>query len=199
MSKEEPGKTAMNEDPSQKYRKFLVEVIYKGASYYTVWGTDDHDIDKFIVDTNGKLLLFSNRGDVFRVVLNTDHFFDIQLLQAWARECDLIESPDFVMDLDVLSMRNIPATATDLLESVYHNVGLVKDYALQVNNGELLNLFDSDIVRFHYEVFANYFLWSPQINFEFATLPDAYSDALNGMFRILEACIAIDSLELNPL
>lgn len=199
MSKEQPEKTAMNEDPSQKYRKFLIEVIYKGASYYTVWGTDDNDIDKFIVDTTGKLLLFSNRGDVFRVVLNTDHFFDIKLLQAWAREGDLIENPDSVMDLDVLSMRNIPATATDLLESVYHNVGLVQDYAVQVNNGELINLFDSDIVRFHYDFFANYFLWSPQIDFEFTTLPDAYSDAVNSMYCILEACIVIDSLELNPL
>ncbi|MGO4293269.1 hypothetical protein [Chitinophaga sp. RAB17] len=199
MSKEQPEKTPMNEDPSQKYRKFLIEVIYRGASYYTIWGTDDNDIDKFIVDRNEKLLLFSNPDDVFQVVLSTDHFFDIKSLQAWAGERDCIENPDSVVDLDVLSMRNIPATATDLLESVYHTVGLVQDYALQVNNDELIDLFNSDIVRFHYDVFANYFIWSPQVAFEFTSLPDTYTDTLNGMYRILEACIVIDSLELNPL
>lgn len=196
MSKEPSAATILPHAHSEQYRKYLIEVIYRGASWYTVWGTDltDEDTDYLLTDIQGKLLLFSNRADVFHTILNADHFPDIKMLHAWARESHRIENPYTVINLDVLSMRDIQATQIDLLEAVYITIGIVGDYAVPVNNQALTDLLWSDIVRLHYDIFADYFLWSPSKAFEFVTLSDGFSDAVNEMYRILETCIRMDHL-----
>jgi hypothetical protein len=196
MSKEHPSEQVLPDAHSEQYKKYLLEVIYKGASWYTVWGTDltDEDTDYLLTDTQGKLLLFSNCADVFRTILHTDHFPDIKTLHAWARESHLVENPYTILDLDVLSMRGIAASQIDLLETVYATIGMVGDYAVQVNNRALTDLLHSDVIRLYNDLFADYFLWSPSTPFEFVTLPDAFSDAVNDMYRILATCIRPDSL-----
>jgi hypothetical protein len=187
------GRGTEKDDCSAHFSKYLTGIIYNGASYYTVSGADstDQEADKLLVDTNEQLLLFSDREHLIRAILNTNHFFDIELLHAWARESHDIENAYTVIDLDVLSLRDIHVTQTDLLKSVYITIGIVEDYAYQTNNRALISLLESDIVRLHYDIFADYFLWSPQTPFDFVTLPAGFSDAVNDMYRILQSRVII--------
>jgi len=187
-------------DISEKYQKYLVEITYQGASWFSVTGTDaiDNDADKILVDKQGRILLFANREDLRKHLLNTNDFFDSIRLQAWAVESNNIVHPYALLNLDVLLGRNINVTRTPLLLSIYIIIGIVEDYAVQVNNRDLIHILGSDTIRLHQDIFADYFLWSPAEEFGFNMLPDIFSDATKTIFSILEPCILTNPSHQAP-
>lgn len=62
---------------SEKYRKYLLEIIFEGQKYYTVFGADftENETDKLLVDVNGKMLLFSSPDDLLSSILKSTSFF----------------------------------------------------------------------------------------------------------------------------
>ena len=62
---------------SEKYRKYLLEIVFEEQKYYTVFGADlsDKEIDKLLVNADGSILLFSVPTDLLSLILKSTSFF----------------------------------------------------------------------------------------------------------------------------
>lgn len=146
---------------SEKYRKYLLEVIFEKQRYYTVFGADlsDNELDKLLIDKDKKLILYSSYEDLLTIIRTTTYFFDTKTLQEWAKDIEGIKSPYATISLDVLSI-SIDFEDVNLVKSVYDTLGIIEDYANQVNDEGLFQFLQMDtLVQFKNEV-SDYFIWS---------------------------------------
>ncbi|WP_160716325.1 hypothetical protein [Chitinophaga solisilvae] len=147
---------------SERYRKYLLQIVFEEQMYYTVSGADfsDQETDKLLVDADGNILLFSLPADLLSVILKGTSFFDNGILQEWAREINGIEESYAVINLDLLGQNNFYLNDVDLLKSIYDTLGIVEDYANQINDERLLALLEKDILLQFKDDLASYFIWS---------------------------------------
>ncbi|MEV4886792.1 hypothetical protein MRBLMN1_005359 [Chitinophaga ginsengisegetis] len=158
---------------SEKYRKYLLEVLFAEQRYYTVFGADftQNEIDKLLVDADANILLFPLSTDLLSTILKSTSFFDSGVLQAWAKEIWGIEEPYSVINFDVLK-NTLELKDTILLKSVYDALGIVEDYANQVGDERLLALLSKDILLQFKDDLADYFTWSESKTFRISVNTD---------------------------
>jgi hypothetical protein len=180
---------------SEKYRKYLLEVIFAGNKYYTVFGADlsDSEIDKLLVDNDGNILLFSNPADLLAMILKGTSFFDNERLHKWAEEnLDVIE-PYTVVNFDILTKGDIGFKDIQSFKSIYYTLGIIDDYSNQVSDKGLFTLLKKDILLQFKEDLSDYFIWSESEAFKilvdvdilFLSLKKIY-EKLKGKLRIYQ-------------
>ncbi|PUZ19590.1 hypothetical protein GA0116948_12514 [Chitinophaga costaii] len=147
---------------SEKYRKYLLEVVFEEQKYYTVFGADlsDNEIDKLLVDTDGNILLFPLPHDLFSSIQNRTTFFDNDMLKKWAIEAFDFEKPYAVINLDILSKNTFYLNDVQLLKSIYGTLGIIEDYAYQIGDKSLLALMEKDVLLQFQDSLSDYFIWS---------------------------------------
>jgi len=178
---------------SEKYCKFLLEIVFAKRKYYTVFGADtsDNNIDKLLVDPDGSLLLFSTPMALLSLVPKNTSLFDQEALQEWAREMNGITKPYAVISFDDLSKEMIDLGDLELFRSIYHTLGIVEDYSKQINDERLLVLFEKDILLRFVDDLANYFTWSENKTFKISVDIDVLSLHLKEIYERLKGRLKI--------
>ncbi|MFB6454390.1 hypothetical protein ACE38W_03890 [Chitinophaga sp. Hz27] len=148
-------------DVSERYSKFLIAVRFSNHDYFTVFGTDKTagDVDKLLVDEAGNLLLFTTRSELSFFIEKSDNLFDIKHTKEWA--CSIQETIEayYVLDLDIFKL-SLDIDNEDMFDTLYTTIGIVEDYARQVNNKSLLTIFNSAAMLTFYDEMSDYFLWA---------------------------------------
>ena len=147
---------------SEKYKKYLLQVVYNEETYYTVSGVDmsDNDTDRLLTDKDGKICLYADLPSLRKGIEEGVITFDTPNLQAWGKEINETDTAYTGFDFSSLKAELLEADDDPLLYEIYGALGIVKDYALQENVAELLSLLNSDIVEEYMEICADLFLWS---------------------------------------
>lgn len=176
---------------SEKYSKYLLEVVFQEQTYYTVFGADksDQNVDKLMVNADQHILLFLTPAAVFSTILAGNHFFDSESMQAWALEGSAI-LPYTSIDLDVLSKNDFNSADIDFIKSVYHVLGIVEDYAIQVRNEYLLNLMKKQIYLEFMSEGSDYFAWEDS-ELKITVGVAEMSDFLKKIYEVLKYQMAI--------
>ena len=179
---------------SEKYKKYLLQVIYNDETYYTVSGTDmsDNDTDRLLTDKDGKICLYADLPSLRKGIEEGIITFDTPNLQAWGKEINETDTAYTGFDFSSLKAEILEADDDPLLYEIYGALGVVKDYALQENIAELLSLLNSDIVEEYMEICADLFLWSSDTDsfkedFDF----DSLVPVLNKIYTLLEPRLKI--------
>ncbi|MEZ2440736.1 hypothetical protein AB6805_03375 [Chitinophaga sp. RCC_12] len=175
-------------DISEKYCKFLLEIVFAEQKYYTVFGADisDNDIDKLLVNADGSLLLFSTPVELLSLIKKNNSFFDNEALQEWAREINGINESYAVISFDVLSKDITDLNDLELFKSIYHTLGIVEDYSKQINDERLLALCEQGILVQFVDDLADYFTWSENKVFTISVDIDILSLHLKGIYERLK-------------
>lgn len=173
---------------SEKYRKYLLEIVFAEQKYYTVFGADlsDKEIDKLLVDADGSILLFSMPTDLLSLILQSTSFFDNGVLQEWAREINGIKEPYAVINFDVLSKNIFDLNDIGLFKSIYDTLGIVEDYSNQISDERLLALLEEAILLQFKDDLADYFTWSESKAFKISVDVDVLFLSLNEIHKRLK-------------
>ncbi|SEW51583.1 hypothetical protein [Chitinophaga arvensicola] len=173
---------------SEKYRKYLLEIIFAEQKYYTVFGADlsDKETDKLLVDVDGNILLFSMPADLLSLILKSSSFFDNSVLQEWAGEINGIKEPYTVISFDVLTKNIFDLSDVELFKSIYDTLGIVKDYSVQIGDERLRTLLDDDILLQFKGDLAGYFTWSESTSFKISVNVDVLFFSLKEVYKRLK-------------
>ncbi|NLR66969.1 hypothetical protein HGH92_21860 [Chitinophaga varians] len=156
-----------NWEVSEKHRKFLLEVRFAGKVYYTVQGADTSDKsydDKWLTDTEGKILLFSSPDDLYTEIMRMDEIFDKTEMRAWAvARLDDYE-PYAVVDLDLLENAQLQLVNRELISAIYITLGLLKDYVIQVDDVMMLLLLEDSVTVRFLDDWADYIVWGKKMS-----------------------------------
>lgn len=179
---------------SEKYKKYLLQVVYNEETYYTVSGADmsDNDTVRLLTDADGKICLYADLPSLRKGIEEGVVTFDTPNLQAWGKDINETDTAYTGFDFSSLKSEFLEADDDPLLYEIYGALGVVKDYAQQENIGELLSLLDSDIVKEYIEICADLFLWSSDTDsfkddFDFESLVPV----LNKIYTLLEPRLKI--------
>jgi hypothetical protein len=174
---------------SEKYKKYLLQVVYNDETYYTVTGADssDNETDKLLTDAAGNICLYTDLDSLRKGIAEGVVTFDTANLQAWAKEINETDTAYTGLDLSSLKAESLEADDDPLLYEVYGTIGIVTDYAIQQNVTELLTLLRSDIVQEYQDICADLFLWSSDTDsfredFDFGS----FIPVLNKIYVLLE-------------
>ncbi|SDF49626.1 hypothetical protein [Chitinophaga filiformis] len=117
---------------SEEYRKYLIEVIYEGHHYFTVWGTDlvDNDIDKWLVNETGHMMLFTNLPSLQTTLNTSSCFFDNENIRKWINHSDWQNKPDSLSNFDLLLQDDFNYRHPSLID-LYYLIGVLEDFAIQ--------------------------------------------------------------------
>ncbi|PSL45743.1 hypothetical protein CLV51_104450 [Chitinophaga niastensis] len=178
---------------SEKYRKYLLEVIFEEQKYYTVFGADfsDNEIDKLLVGIDKNILLFSTPEDLLAVIQKSTCHFDNKVLGEWAKESFGIKSPYAIINFDVLSLSSIDLKDSQLFKTIYDTLGIVEDYSNQVSNEGLLNLLGKDVLSQFKDELSDYFIWSESKEFKISVDVDMLLFYLNNIYKKVKEKITI--------
>lgn len=173
---------------SEKYRKYLLQVVYAEQKYYTVFGADlsDKETDKLLVDADGSILLFSMPADLLSLILKSTSFFDNEVLQKWAEEINGIKEPYAIINIDVLSKDIFHLNDIELFKSIYDTLGIIEDYSNQISDGRLLAILERDILLQFKDDLADYFTWSKSKAFKISVNIDFLSLSLKDVHKRLK-------------
>ena len=179
---------------SEKYKKYLLQVVYNDETYYTVSGADlsDNDTVRLLTDADGKICLYADLPSLRKGIEEGVVTFDTPNLQAWGKDINETDTAYTGFDFSSLKSEFLEADDDPLLYEIYGALGVVKDYAQQENLGELQSLLDSDIVKEYIEICADLFLWSSDTDsfkddFDFESLVPV----LNKIYTLLEPRLKI--------
>ncbi|TKC60153.1 hypothetical protein FBD94_14660 [Pedobacter hiemivivus] len=133
-----------NFNVSEKYRKYLIELQFRGLNVYTVWGTDmaDKETDKLLV-SNTKVMAFKEIKQIELAFKDIDApFLDDMNFREWVEHEDLSTAYS-VNNLTWLSkfkfsFLNDRSTSLEVLA----DINLIQDFAIQVDHSRLQPIFD---------------------------------------------------------
>lgn len=143
---------------SEKYKKFLLGVRCDNENYITVSGADisDEAKDKLSVDENKHLVLFRSFYDLFDALLSGKYLFDDENISKWAVDASVAPSLYTSVDFDILGLS---AITENTLSPLYDTIGIVTDFAYQVDDEKLLSHLYSDAVGEFYDSASDVLLW----------------------------------------
>ena len=176
---------------SDKYNKYLLEVILDGHSYYTVMGADRSDefASKVLANTAGEWLLFPTPSDLYKAILEEGPFFDQELTAAWAREVGDHSEPHAIINLDLLIEKDLDANSRELFYGILISLGLIEDFAIQIENEALLDILDTAIILDLREYLVDYFNFSVGKPFKIPVDVEHTSRSLQELYQQLRPLI----------
>jgi hypothetical protein len=162
---------------SEKYKKYLLQVVYNDETYYTVSGADlsDNEATRLLTDADGRICLYPDLPSLRKGIEEGVITFDTPNLQTWGKDINETDTAYTGVDFSSLQSEYLEADDDPLLYEVYGALGVVTDYATQEQFTELLSLLDTPIVKEYMEICADLFLWSSDTDsfredFDFGTL-----------------------------
>lgn len=178
---------------SEKYRKYLLSSKYKNGSYYMVAGADleQNEEDKVLISTDSKIMLFSNIMSIAEYVKNANSCFDHSNLIEWAEFLNTLSKPYAFINLD--SIQKIDNfDDKENIDAIFFSLGIIKDYAHQVGNSDLLCVFNTkDLMRFN-DCCLDFLVWKITSDFDIKKINISKLNAsLDKIYKILHSCIFI--------
>lgn len=153
----------MFEEHSMTMRKFLIAVVYRERTYYTVHGMDftvtDVNINnhKVLVTEDDKWRLCSSKTDLAAYITQADHLWDAERMKEWAKGVDERAQADTEINLDF--MLTAKDDVNDYYE-LYNTMIFVEDFVEQIDDVSMHSLtLGSSTVREFFDAAADYFLW----------------------------------------
>ena len=176
---------------SDKYNKYLLEVILEGHSYYTVMGADRSDefAAKVLTNTAGEWLLFTTPADLYKAILEAGPSFDQEHITAWAKEVGDHADPHATINLDLLVEKDLDANSKELFYGILISLGLIEDFAIQIENEALLNILDTDIILDLREYLVDFFNFGVGKSFKIPVDVEHISRSLQELFQQLRPLI----------
>jgi len=147
---------------SEEFRKYLIEFEYNKQVYYTVSGadlSDSNEAEKVLVDEDKKMLLFNEVSLIKQAIENKLFLFDNERLQEWSAGITFPAVPYARFNLDILISDKINSHSDPSLEEIYLVIGVIEDYAIQINDGQLIACLQSKLFRDFKEISADCYLW----------------------------------------
>ncbi len=144
---------------SEKYHKYLMQIDYANISVYSVWGANEFEEDCFLIEGN-KIIAFKNLENFKSKILMYDHcFFDKSRFANWLGS-EKFYKPYTKCDYNLLNnFDDIFANDKEYLRNLLTNIGLMEDFALQINNLEMLKILKSKRVLTLKEYLYNMSIW----------------------------------------
>lgn len=179
---------------SEKFRKYLIKFNYQNQTYYTVSGADltnPLEDENLSVDENNKLVLFKNIYLIKQTIENKLFLFDPQQLIPWGARIDSEMASYAAFDLDVLMSDEIHKFNDALLEAVYQVIGVVEDYAIQVQDEMLIGYLQSDLFRSFKDIAADCYLWGEKDSFDADFDYETFTSKLHNFSSYLKTRIRI--------
>lgn len=184
-----------NNKVSEHYNRYIVGVRYKDVLYYTVWGPDataEQDDDKVLVDTEGKMLLFAdvNLLPVY-IAQHIDELYDKGRFKGWVED---VEKP-FVA-YTIKAMDRLVSLKQDMkdehdIEALVNSVHLLFDYAYQVCDHQLMELYESRAIADFIDAYMDEYFWAEPSGHKFYKLFLKAQLAFVSMYKRFEECAVI--------
>ncbi|MBC9934174.1 hypothetical protein [Chitinophaga qingshengii] len=148
-------------DISEQYYKFLLEVQLSGKRYFTAVGADvNHGYqDKWLVDAANRMLWYNSPEALYAGILGNDCAFDEVRMQTWATKMLGHDEPYARVNLDLLVHFTQWPGDVGVLKELYTTVCLLQDYAIQVDDQPLLDLFADRIMLQFKDDLADHAVW----------------------------------------
>ncbi|UYQ91272.1 hypothetical protein MKQ68_14360 [Chitinophaga horti] len=179
---------------SEVYRKYLIKYTFGNVGYYSVVGADtslEDAPDKIMVDQKGDILLFRTPLSLYSFISSHSYFFDNETLQKWVDRNNMNAIPYAQINLDALISEKILDKNVDVFEEIFSVLGMVKDYAQQVQNALLLNILEGEIICQLNDKLADYYLWKEVSELVLCNDVDLISKVLREVYLQLSARLYI--------
>ncbi|WP_420148061.1 hypothetical protein [Spirosoma sp.] len=159
---------------SGSYGKYFIGIRISGLEKYIVWGEDstDNRDDKILLDQSNNVMVFESIPNGLHYILNPNAaLFDSQNITDWAKACLSIQpSSNYTHDLDSIVAKIhsdqfnwLSACKREDCWEILNFIHLISDYAYQIDDAYLLDLYQSESVRlFSDYVYDNYFWTIPE-------------------------------------
>lgn len=163
--------TAIFEAISDSYGKYIATIKADDSEGYLVWGEDatDDRKDKLLLDSTDNVLVFKSTTDVFLYILHSPAvLFDEENTSDWAKAC-LETQPlsSYTYNLEsTLSLINsgrfryLQSSAKEECQDVLNLLHLISDYAYQIDNAYLLELYRGEAVSAFSDYVYDNFFWT---------------------------------------
>ena len=177
-----------NENVSEKYRKYLLKVIYDNQYYYTISGADleDEEKDKLLINSNKQLVLFSDVSSLLQAIKKGGYYFDRDNLQRWEAAFSSSDEPYAQIDLDILGKPDIDFADLDVLMSIHDTLGVLTDFAIQIDDKLMIaRLYESVIGEFKDSV-MDYRVWKTKEDITIAFDRNLFLGVLNDLYFLLK-------------
>ncbi|QHS60753.1 hypothetical protein [Chitinophaga agri] len=147
---------------SEKYKKYLLQVVYNDETYYTVSGSEGSEDEtlRLLTDGAGNICLYPDLPSLRKGIAEGVITFDTANLQAWGKDINETDTAYTGVDFSSLMSEQLEADDDPLLYEIYGALGIVTDYAEQQQDAALLSLLDTPIVKEYMDICADLFLWS---------------------------------------
>lgn len=185
----------MFDEHSDDLNKFLVAVIFRGQTYFTVHGidctvTDVHiNSSKVLLTADEKWCFFRTKTELAAYITQADHLWDEDNLKEWAKGLDERAAAEAEIDLDFM------LTARDDIDDyyqLYQTICFIEDFVDQVEDEVLYNLtVGSSTVREFFDAAADYFLWKDGDKEMLAIRGPRLLLAINNIYKELEKWIEV--------
>src|SRR5688572_64210 len=110
---------------SEKYKKYLLQVVYNDETYYTVSGADmsDNDNVRLLTDADGKICLYADLPSLRKGIEEGVVTFDTPNLQAWGKDINETDTAYTGFDFSSLKSEFLEADDDPLLYEIYGALG----------------------------------------------------------------------------
>lgn len=183
------------ENVSEKYRKYLLKITYDNQYYYTMSGLDleDEEKDKLLIDSNKQLVLFSDVARLLKAIRKGEYYFDRDNLQKWEAAFSSSDEPYAEIDLDILGRPAIDFTDLDVLISIHFALGILTDFAIQVDEKLMIERLYQPIIEEFKDSVMDFTVWktTEELTITFdrnlfvAILNDLYFSLKRGMILVV--------------
>lgn len=164
----------MNQSSSEKFRKYIIELIFSDGSYYTVWGTDMSDPEEpdLLLVRDNKIIVFNSPAILKeKLAMCEDAYFDNSNIQEWLNE------EKFFHSYTSYNFELINKISPELLKQKEESlalldiINLMEDFYIQINNMAILKVLKSpELVILKDFIYDNY-LWKRSAELKY-TEPD---------------------------
>jgi len=150
---------------SEKFRKYVIEIKFRGISHFTLWGTDSSGCDRLLLDLKNRLLTFFSISELVQFIKRDRSLpLGFENAQLWAAEYTP-STPYYSYDIDdikrIISDPNFDPTkpnAGDAFQMI-NFLNLFGDYAYQTNETKAMSLVENKSIKSFFDLSYNNFFW----------------------------------------
>lgn len=178
----------IDENVSEKYRKYLLKIIYDKQDYYTISGADfeDEEKDKVLINSNKQLLLFSDVVRLLKAVKEGECYFDRDNILKWAEEFSSSEQPYAEVDFDKIGKPDIDFSDIDVLKSILDTLGILTDFAIQVNDKLMIDRLYQSVINEFKDNVMDFIVWDSDEELKVTVDQNLFLNALSELYLSLK-------------